>query len=89
MINGMKYIVLGFSSPNDPDHLDEVPIIFPATLTHASMKAHWGVPVVSAGMVTKFGEKIKCWGESTTLMVQSRKQVDADLITQMIEEPME
>lgn len=89
----MKYIVLKGINENGGTIIEkEFPFIFPQELIHQDVAKRMqhllmmeheyeGIEVVSAGECNLFGNKINCSGESTTLNVKSREEIDDLLIT--------
>lgn len=90
----MKYIIVGISADNTNQITRELPFIFPDFVTHseyAETTMHHlamyndirfaRMKVVSAGFVDTLG-KIRCYGESVTLKLQSRPQ-DSEIIRLM------
>ena len=54
----------------------EVPIVFPEILTHAEVATWYRSTVVSGGFCYFEDGKYKCYGESISLRVKSRNEVD-------------
>lgn len=83
----MKYIVFKCSIGDD---VREFPVIFPQHLVHKHVsdsmielikKSGWKeVNPISAGECNFFEDEINCGGESTTLNLQSRRDIDDHLI---------
>lgn len=70
----MKYIVI--SSPHG-----ELPIIFPDVIVSREMLERMArKTAVSGGFIDFSGNGVKCYGESTSLGVTSRRERDASLI---------
>ena len=76
----MKYIVF-LSAENDR----EIPIIFPSTLVHLDVakvmsKVVGTSKVTAAGELSSLDIDATCHGESTTIGIKSRGEVDSRLI---------
>lgn len=78
MYSAMKYICV--SSPRM--NAEEAIIIFPQAMIHKEM-ARGFHEVHSAGFVSLFDDdgtpSVKCWGESESLKVKSRPEIDSKL----------
>lgn len=84
---GMKYIIVQI---RNGDIVCEWPIIFPDMLVHRqiaeTIKWHLvryhdqDARIVAAGSASFFGGKVRCFGESETLNVESRGNEDVKLI---------
>lgn len=76
-----KYIVLGYE-----DVALEKMIVFPHNIRHDTMAKAMRFllydHIVSAGFIDEF---LQCFGESNSLMIKSRKQVDTDLFKEMMD----
>jgi len=83
--NTVKYIIFERSGL-------EVPVIFGHLITHRDMYAG-NLKPISAGFVTIFANEkewdtitcsneivVSCWGESESMKLQSRKEIDAEII---------
>jgi hypothetical protein len=64
--------------------LNEIPILFPLEIMHSDVVKE----AQSAGFfmlrVTSYGVDVYCWGESTSLNLQSNQAQDAHLIKEFI-----
>ncbi len=56
----------------------EYPVIFHPGIMHSEMAT--SKEVVAAGFLQIYEDKVSCFGKSVSLKVESRGQVDADLI---------
>lgn len=84
---GMKYIVMKI---NNGGIAREWPIVFPDMMVHKQVAEtiQWHLMrhhnmecrVVSAGSFSCFGDEVRCFGESETLSLESRGEVDESLI---------
>lgn len=73
----MKYIVVD-------DGLSDCPYIFPPHLQHFYMLSCVGGEIISAGFVMFTPEGLECYGESISLGIKSRPEVDTKLIKSLI-----
>lgn len=73
----MKYIVVD-------DGLTDCPYIFPQHLQHFYMLSLVGGEIMSAGFVVFTPKGLECYGESISLGVKSRPDVDTKLIKSLI-----
>lgn len=89
----MKYIVVEVTTK---DIVRELPFIFPEAIVHAQMFQYMqhqmtmhhnadSVRCVGAGFISsvQVGFGIECHGESESLNIKSREQVDSDLFTML------
>ncbi len=84
---GMKYIVVEIKNGETKR---EWPIIFPDTLVHRQVadivQDHLAIDLkqdskaIAAGSISFFGGKVRCFGESETLNLESRGKEDEKLI---------
>jgi len=66
-----KYIIVKFE-------YGEQPILFPNAIKHNSFKKMG--EIIAAGFWSKNNNKFKCCGYSESLQINSRDQIDADLM---------
>lgn len=89
----MKYIVVEVTTK---DIVRELPFIFPEAIVHSQMYKYMqhqmtmehnadSVRCVAAGFLSSIqvGFGVECHGESESLNIKSREQVDTDLITML------
>ena len=88
----MKYIVIEVITK---DIVRELPFIFPEAIVHSQMYKYMqhqmtmehdadSVRCVAAGFLSiQAGFGVECHGESESLNIKSREQVDTDLITML------
>ena len=74
MIRKMKYVIIDIG-------LDDIPIIFPDSISHNTMTNCLGYIAISAGFVAWSDSGIRCWGNSHSLGIKSRPQQDAEIIS--------
>ncbi|WP_339844362.1 hypothetical protein [uncultured Halopseudomonas sp.] len=83
----MKYIMLQIMTGTQGDLVREFPVIFPDALVHADVaEAITKLPElatakpVAAGFLSSLGLEAECYGESETLQIKSRGDLDSSRI---------
>ncbi|MDD9878257.1 MAG: hypothetical protein OXR84_12525 [Magnetovibrio sp.] len=72
----LKYIVL--DAPGGA-----APVVFPRSFYHAYVAGLFpGMAVLGAGFV-ELGDRVRCYGTSTSLRIDSRGEVDSELIREL------
>lgn len=77
MFTKSKYIIIG---------RDEMPIVFPELLKHSDVARQMGGAhnVTGAGFCHITDDKYVCYGESTSLNVKSRQEVDSKILNTLL-----
>lgn len=87
MFTCTKYIVIGYKDSSGLFNVGlEKMIVFPFNIKHSEMAKAMRLfrydAIVSAGFIDEF---LQCFGESSSLMIGSRKEVDTNLLRNMLD----
>lgn len=75
----LKYIIVKDEFDND------APVMFTSSIIHSYIRARY-CPLISAGFTKIYPntQKVICYGESTSLGLESRGEIDAKIIHELI-----